>query len=133
MLHGVAPAAGCHSDAHEQAKWFGDDVALKASKYKYELRDPRGAAATLGLTGGRGNPPLHRFRVGLEFAISGRRDLESRSPRPSANPRRLYLDHLTVCVRFPPCDTFLNPSCLQAFAAGRGVTVAGRRAFGAES
>ena len=24
---------GCHSDAHEQAKWFGDDIALKADKY----------------------------------------------------------------------------------------------------
>ncbi len=32
---------GCHSDAHEQAKWFGDDFALKANKYKYEMRDPR--------------------------------------------------------------------------------------------
>src|SRR5215475_15951644 len=21
---------GCHSDAHEQAKWFGDDIGLKA-------------------------------------------------------------------------------------------------------
>jgi hypothetical protein len=27
---------GCHSDAHEQAKWFGDDIALKAVKYEYE-------------------------------------------------------------------------------------------------
>src|SRR5256885_12850821 len=26
---------GCHSDAHEQAKWFGDDIALKSSKYTY--------------------------------------------------------------------------------------------------
>src|SRR5205085_1349348 len=25
---------------------------------------------------GSGNPPLHRFRVGLEFALSGRRDLD---------------------------------------------------------
>ena len=24
---------GCHSDAHEQAKWFGDDIALKSGKY----------------------------------------------------------------------------------------------------
>jgi hypothetical protein len=27
---------GCHSDAHEQAKWFGDDIALKATKYEHE-------------------------------------------------------------------------------------------------
>jgi hypothetical protein len=23
---------GCHADAHEQAKWFGDDIALKSCK-----------------------------------------------------------------------------------------------------
>src|SRR6476660_5750544 len=34
---------GCHSDAHEQAKWFGDDIALKSGKYEYELRSVRGA------------------------------------------------------------------------------------------
>src|SRR5436309_7445074 len=25
---------GCHTDAHEQAKWFGDDLALKSIKYE---------------------------------------------------------------------------------------------------
>src|SRR4051812_30916980 len=25
---------GCHSDAHEQAKWFGDDITLKSKKYE---------------------------------------------------------------------------------------------------
>ena len=29
---------GCHSDAHEQAKWFGDDIALKSVKYDHEPR-----------------------------------------------------------------------------------------------
>src|ERR1051326_4200241 len=66
---------GCHADAHEQAKWFGDDIALKSTKYEYEDRGLRGAAAGMSLVGS-GNPPLHRFRVGLEFAISGRRDLD---------------------------------------------------------
>src|SRR5215510_8807164 len=28
---------GCHSDAHEQAKWFGDDIAIKATKYDYDM------------------------------------------------------------------------------------------------
>ena len=36
---------GCHSDAHEQAKWFGDDIALKSGKYDHELRGLRAAAA----------------------------------------------------------------------------------------
>src|SRR4051794_6299309 len=33
---------GCHSDAHEQARWFGDDIALKAAKYRHGMR-ARGA------------------------------------------------------------------------------------------
>jgi len=66
---------GCHADAHEQAKWFGDDIALKSGKYMHELGSVRGALATMRLVGA-GNPPLHRFRVGLEFAFSGHRDLD---------------------------------------------------------
>ena len=60
---------GCHTDAHEQAKWFGDDIALKSVKYDYELRSLRAAAAAMRRIGA-GNPPLHRFRIGLEFALS---------------------------------------------------------------
>ena len=66
---------GCHADAHEQAKWFGDDIALKSGKYQHELGSVRGALASMRLVGA-GNPPLHRFRVGLEFAFSGRRQLD---------------------------------------------------------
>jgi len=66
---------GCHTDAHEQAKWFGDDFALKSTKYDYEMPSLRGAAATMKLLGA-GNPLLHRFRIGLEFVISGHRDLD---------------------------------------------------------
>jgi HD-GYP domain-containing protein (c-di-GMP phosphodiesterase class II) len=66
---------GCHADAHEQAKWFGDDIALKSGKYSYELGSVRGALASIRLVGA-GNPPLHRFRVGLEFAVSGHRQLD---------------------------------------------------------
>jgi HD-GYP domain-containing protein (c-di-GMP phosphodiesterase class II) len=66
---------GCHADAHEQAKWFGDDITLKSGKYAHELGSLRGLLATMKLVGA-GNPPLHRFRVGLEFAFSGRRDLD---------------------------------------------------------
>jgi hypothetical protein len=66
---------GCHADAHEQAKWFGDDIMLKSGKYGHELGSVRGALATMRLVGA-GNPPLHRFRVGLEFAFSGHRELD---------------------------------------------------------
>ena len=79
---------GCHTDAHEQAKWFGDDIALKSGKYEYEQRSLRGTAAALSLVGS-GTPPLHRFRVGLEFAISGRRDLDGMIERHAAIARAL--------------------------------------------
>jgi len=66
---------GCHTDAHEQAKWFGDDIALKSGKYDHEFRSLRAAAAGMRLLGS-GNPPLHRFRLGLEFALSGHREMD---------------------------------------------------------
>jgi HD-GYP domain-containing protein (c-di-GMP phosphodiesterase class II) len=65
---------GCHSDAHEQAKWFGDDIALKAGKYEHEDRSIGAAVAGLRLLGS-GNAPSHRFRVALEFALSGHREV----------------------------------------------------------
>jgi HD-GYP domain-containing protein (c-di-GMP phosphodiesterase class II) len=79
---------GCHSDAHEQAKWFGDDIALKSAKYDYEQRSVRGAAAAMRLVGS-GNPPLHRFRVGLDFAISGHREVDGMIARHAALARLL--------------------------------------------
>jgi len=66
---------GCHTDAHEQAKWFGDDIALKSEKYAHEFPSLRGTASMVAKIGS-GNPPLHRFRVGLEFVVSGHRDVE---------------------------------------------------------
>ena len=66
---------GCHSDAHEQAKWFGDDFASKAIKYDHEPRSLRMVATGLSYLG-RGHAPLHRFRLGLEFALSGHRDVD---------------------------------------------------------
>ncbi len=44
---------GCHSDAHEQAKWFGDDIALKSGEVR--LRVPAAAR-------GRGGGPADRRR-----------------------------------------------------------------------
>jgi HD-GYP domain-containing protein (c-di-GMP phosphodiesterase class II) len=66
---------GCHTDAHEQAKWFGDDIALKSNKYDHEFKSLRATTAAMRLLGS-GRPPLHRFRVGLEFLVSGHRDLD---------------------------------------------------------
>ena len=66
---------GCHSDAHEQAKWFGDDIALKSGKYEHE-RGLRAAAATAARRTGRarrrgGSAPgrgrLRRVRRGVDL------------------------------------------------------------------
>jgi HD-GYP domain-containing protein (c-di-GMP phosphodiesterase class II) len=65
---------GCHSDAHEQAKWFGDDITIKAAKYRHGF-GLRGAAAAMGMLGA-GKPPLHRLRLGLEFMIAGHREMD---------------------------------------------------------
>jgi len=66
---------GCHTDAHEQAKWFGDDIGLKSTKYDYGLRSVSGAIAGLRRIGS-GHPLLRRFRIGAEFAVRGHRDLD---------------------------------------------------------
>jgi len=68
---------GCHADAHEQAKWFGDDIALKSTKFaSYDMRSLRSSLATMRRIGA-GNQPLHRLRVALEFVVSGHRELDS--------------------------------------------------------
>ena len=67
---------GCHTDAHEQAKWFGDDLALKSTKYDHPFRSLRGVAAGLR-TLGAGHPVLDRFRIGIAFAVSGHRELDN--------------------------------------------------------
>jgi HD-GYP domain-containing protein (c-di-GMP phosphodiesterase class II) len=79
---------GCHTDAHEQAKWFGDDIALKAGKYAHDLHGLRGALAGLRRIGA-GNPPLHRFRIGLEFALSGHREVDDMITHHAAMARAL--------------------------------------------
>jgi len=79
---------GCHADAHEQAKWFGSDIGLRSQKYDHPPRSIGMMAATLRLVGS-GNPPLHRFRVGLEFGLSGHRDLDGMIEQHAALARAL--------------------------------------------
>jgi HD-GYP domain-containing protein (c-di-GMP phosphodiesterase class II) len=62
---------GCHTDAHEQARWFGDDIALKSAKFEYGAR---AAVATVRRIGA-GHPLARRFRIGVELAVSGRRTM----------------------------------------------------------
>jgi HD-GYP domain-containing protein (c-di-GMP phosphodiesterase class II) len=66
---------GCHTDAHEQARWFGDDIAMRATKYQHEPFSAGDIASMLRLLGG-GGTPLHRVRVALDFAWSGRKEMD---------------------------------------------------------
>ncbi len=66
---------GCHTDAYEQAKWFGDDIAMKATKYLYEPRSFREAVGILRQFGA-GRPALDRVRTGVDFARHGRHDVD---------------------------------------------------------
>ncbi|HEY7175958.1 MAG TPA: hypothetical protein VH442_13660, partial [Micromonosporaceae bacterium] len=60
---------GCHVDAYEQAKWFGDDMAFKSD---YPLVDSPGTGFVLKHLGA-GRPFLDRARLGVAFLGDGRR------------------------------------------------------------
>src|SRR4051812_39453316 len=66
---------GCHTDAHEQAKWFGDDIATKATKYDVDMRSVAGMIHGMRLLGS-GHEPMHRFRIGLEFFLYGHKEVD---------------------------------------------------------
>jgi len=62
---------GCHVDAYEQAKWFGDDLALKAD---FPRVDGTGAGFMLKHLGA-GRSFLDRALLGVSFLGNGRREV----------------------------------------------------------
>jgi hypothetical protein len=66
---------GCHIDAYEQAKWFGDDLALKGD---FRFIDATGTAPLKYVAGhlGAGRPLLARARMGVRFVAGGHRDVD---------------------------------------------------------
>jgi HD-GYP domain-containing protein (c-di-GMP phosphodiesterase class II) len=69
---GLIAWVGCHVDAYEQAKWFGDDMTLKADAHHVDMIGLRARAFTLGHIGaGRGL--AERTRLGVRFFGDGRR------------------------------------------------------------
>ena len=79
---------GCHTDAHEQAKWFGDDIASKSTKYDHDMRSATGMLTGMRMLGA-GNQPLHRLRVGVEFLLYGHKDVDGMVESHSALARAL--------------------------------------------
>lgn len=82
---------GCHTDAHEQARWFGDDLALKATKYEHEPFSAGDIAATLRMLGS-GGTRAHRLRVAFDFAVSGRKELDGMVASHARLARRLGVE-----------------------------------------
>ena len=69
---------GCHVDAHEQASWLGDDLAVKRDARLADLDG--GPSEVVFLLGhlGAGRPPLERLRLGLAFLSGeGRRAVDA--------------------------------------------------------
>jgi HD-GYP domain-containing protein (c-di-GMP phosphodiesterase class II) len=86
----------CHTDAHEQAKWFGDDIALRRNKYVAGMHGARPMIVGLSRLGA-GQPVLQRFRVGLNFALSGHKELDGMIAGHAALARSLAAE-----VGLPP-------------------------------
>src|SRR5215213_673348 len=69
---GLISWVGCHIDAYEQAKWFGDDMALKLDARHVDMAGVAARAFVVSHVGaGRGL--MERARVGAEFVADGRR------------------------------------------------------------
>ena len=88
---------GCHVDAYEQAKWFGDDLALKADFRQVDLAGPAAQASFMLRHVGTGRPTVQRARLGLAFLGAGRRDAED-----ILRNHWLAADYLAVRLGFGP-------------------------------
>jgi HD domain-containing protein len=64
---------GCHVDAYEQAKWFGDDLALKADFRRVDFASAATGSLFMLRHLGMGRPLSERVRLGMSFAGEGRR------------------------------------------------------------
>ena len=68
---------GCHVDAYEQAKWFGDDTALKADVRRVDFAPAAAGPLFMLRHLGAGRPAVERARLGVAFAGDGRRAAEA--------------------------------------------------------
>ena len=67
---------GCHVDAYEQAKWFGDEMALKADFRRVDFASAADGPMFMLRHLGAGRPAAERARLGVAFLGRGRRVAE---------------------------------------------------------
>ena len=73
---GLLAWVGCHTDAYEQAKWFGDDLALKADTRHVDMTAAGRGGVRRCATSARGGRWLERARLGVAFLGDGLRAVE---------------------------------------------------------
>jgi HD-GYP domain-containing protein (c-di-GMP phosphodiesterase class II)/DNA-binding CsgD family transcriptional regulator len=76
---GLLAWVGCHTDAYEQAKWFGDDMTLKTdAHYHYDMgRVGPAISFVLRHVGGPERPLAARTRTGMAFMGGGLRAMQA--------------------------------------------------------
>src|SRR5437764_6849963 len=72
---GLIAWMGCHSNSHEQAKWFGDDIAFRADSYQVDWTPMALARYSMGKIGA-GAPAPRRARTVAAFMRSGRKQVD---------------------------------------------------------
>ena len=72
---GLLACVGCYADAHEQARWFGDDIALKADLYDVDFAGLPMMAFMMGHVG-NGLPVQRRAGRLAAFMTGGRREVD---------------------------------------------------------
>ena len=65
---------GCHADSHEQAYWFGDDIARRSALHTIDRTPSNQERVIRGLVGS-GLPPVQRAQRLAEFMTVGRRQM----------------------------------------------------------
>lgn len=64
---------GCHIDAYEQAKWFGDDTALKSAFRHADFSGPMAQRAFILRHLAAGSSAMNRVGTGVRFIMTGGR------------------------------------------------------------
>jgi hypothetical protein len=92
---GLLAWVGCHSDAYEQAKWFGDDIALKRDSYRHDEGKAKDMLLWSARSVGAGRSVPARLRTWVAFPAALRRgdmvDLENHWRASDAFAARLGL------------------------------------------
>ncbi|HET6908960.1 MAG TPA: HD domain-containing phosphohydrolase [Mycobacteriales bacterium] len=72
---GLLACVGCFADAHEQARWFGDDISLKADTYAVDFAGLPMMKLMVGHVGS-GLPAQRRAGRVAAFMTGGRREVD---------------------------------------------------------